>query len=115
METFQTDKWDNFGTLLKDIQMGCEDAVVPESLLNNRTVNCITFEQNTRQPYNESLCLFRALCSHLHGKEGLEEETDKPFNLYLQRKDGIEPVSFRGVRMDEIPTVEEITGINICQ
>ena len=57
--------------------------------------------------------MFRALCLHLHGNERLEEETNKLFNLYLQRKDGIEPAAFQGVCMDDIPTVEEITGINI--
>ena len=50
-----------FAALLKDIPMGCKDAVSPEPLLKNRIVNCLTFEQNTRQPYNDNLCLFRAL------------------------------------------------------
>ena len=102
-----------FAALLKDIPMGCKDAVLPEPLLKNRTVNCLTLEQNTRQPYNDNLCLFRALCLHLHGNERLEEETNKLFNLYLQKKDGIEPASFQGVCMDDIPTVEEISGLNI--
>ena len=102
-----------FAALPKDIPMGCKDAVLPEPLLKNRTVNCLTFEQNTRQPYNDNLCLFRALCLHLHGNERLEEETNKLFNLYLQKKDGIEPASFQGVCMGDIPTVEEISGLNI--
>ena len=102
-----------FAALLKDIPMGCKDTVLPEPLLKNRTVYCLTFEQNTRQPYNDNLCLFRALCLHLHGNERLEEETNKLFSLYLQKKDGIEPASFQGVCMDDIPTVEQITGINI--
>ena len=46
-------------------------------------------------------------------KKRLEEETNKLFNLYLQKKDGIEPTSFQGVCMDDIPTVEEISGLNI--
>ena len=103
----------NFAALLKDIPMGCKDAVLPEPLLKNRTVNCLTFEQNTRQPYNDNLCLFRDLCLDLHGNERLEEETNKLFNLYLQKKDGIEPASFQGVCMDDIPTVEELSGLNI--
>ena len=101
-----------FAALLKDIPIGCKDAVLPQPLLKNRTVNCLTFGKNTRQPYNDNLCLFRALCLHLHGNERLEEETNKLFNLYLQKKDGIEPAAFQGVCMDDIPTVEEITGIN---
>ena len=42
-----------FAALLKDIPMGCKDAKLPEPLLKNRTVNCLTSEQNTRQPYND--------------------------------------------------------------
>ena len=34
-----------FAALLKDIPMGCKDAVLPEPLLKNRTVNCLTFEK----------------------------------------------------------------------
>ena len=34
-----------FAALLRDIPMGCKDAVLPESLLKNHTVNCLTFEK----------------------------------------------------------------------
>ena len=93
--------------------MGCKDAVLPEALLKNRIANCLTLEQSTRQPYNHTLCLFRALCLHLHGNERLEEETNNLFILHLQKKDGFEAASFQGVCMDDIPTVDEITGIKI--
>ena len=42
-----------FAALLKDVPMRCKDAVLPEPLLKNCTVNCLTYEENTRQPYNE--------------------------------------------------------------
>ena len=64
-----------FAALLRDIPMGCKDAVLPESLLRNPSIYCLTFERNTRQPYKDNLCLFRALALHLHGNERLEEET----------------------------------------
>ena len=76
-----------FAALLKDIPMGCRDAVLPDPLLKNHTVNCLTFEQNTRQPSIDNLCLFRALALHLHGNEKLEQETCKLFNLYLKKKE----------------------------
>ena len=63
--------------------MGCKDAVLPETLLKNHTVNCLTFEKYTRKPYTDNLCLFRALALHLHGNDRLEEETSKLFNLFL--------------------------------
>ena len=66
-----------FAALLRDIPKGCKDAVLPESLLKNHTVNCLTFERKTRKPHNDNLCLFRALALHLHGNERLEEETSK--------------------------------------
>ena len=63
--------------------MGYKDAVLPESLLKNHTVNCLTYEQNTKKPYKDNLGLIRALALHLHGNERLEKETSELFNLFL--------------------------------
>ena len=93
--------------------MGCKDAVLPESLLRNPSIYCLTFERNTRQPYKDNLCLFRALALHLHGNERLEEETSKLFNLFLVNSTNPDPSKFQGVCMDDIPSVEDIVGINI--
>ena len=60
-----------FASLLKDVPMGCKGAVLPEPLLKNHSENCLPFERNTRQPYNDNLCLLRALALHLHGNEKL--------------------------------------------
>ena len=40
-----------FAALLRGIPMGCKDAILPESLLKNHTVNCLTYEQKTKKPY----------------------------------------------------------------
>ena len=93
--------------------MGCKDEVLPESLLKKQTVNCLTFEKNTRKPYNDNLCLFRALALHLHGNERLEEETSKLFNLFLVNRTNPDPSKFQGVCMDDIASVEDIVAINI--
>ena len=61
-----------FAALLKDVTMGCKNAVLPERLLRNRTINCLKHKENTRQPYNDNLCLFRALALHLHGTQRLQ-------------------------------------------
>ena len=53
-----------FAALLKDIPMGCKDTVLPEPLLRNCNVNCLTFERNSSQPYKDNLCLFRAVALH---------------------------------------------------
>ena len=93
--------------------MGCKDAVLPESLLRNPSINCLTYEQNTKKTYQDNLCLFRALALHLHGIERLEDETSKLFNLFLVNSTNHDPSKFQGVCMDDIPSVEDIVGINI--
>ena len=47
--------------------MGCEETVLPEPLLKNYNVNCLTFEGIARQPYKDNVCLLRALVLHMHG------------------------------------------------
>ena len=64
----------NFASLLKDVPMDCKDTILPEPLMKKHNVNCLTFEKNTRQPYNDNLCLYRASALHLHGNKKLEEE-----------------------------------------
>ena len=58
--------------LLRDIPMGCKDAILPESLLRNPSINCLFNEQNTKKTYKDNVCLFRAFALHLHGNERLE-------------------------------------------
>ena len=98
---------------LKDVLMGCKDAVLLEPLLKNCSVNCLTFEENTTKPYNDYLCLFRALALHLHGNQQLDEETSKLFILFNNEKDGLSPDQFQGVDMNYIPTVEDLLTLSI--
>ena len=102
-----------FAALLKDLPMGCKNAVLPEPLLKNHIINCLTFEENTRQPYNDNLCLFRALALHMHGNQRLEEETSKLFNLFINKMDGLSADQFQGVHVNDIPTVEDLLTLNI--
>ena len=71
------------------------------------------YEQNTKRPCKDILCLFRALALHLHGNERLEEETSKLFNLFLVNSTNPDPSKFQGNCMDYIPSVEDIVVINI--
>ena len=100
-----------FAALLRDIPMGCRDAVLPESHLRNPSINCISYEQNTKQAHKDNLCFFRALALHLHGNERLEEETSKFFNLFLINSTNPDPSNFQRVCMDDIQSVEDIVGI----
>ena len=73
-----------FAVLLKEVPTPCKDSVLPEQLMENQSVNCLTFEKNKRKPYNDNLCLFRAVALHLFGNERLEEETSNIFNIFLK-------------------------------
>ena len=80
-----------FAASLKDVSMGRKKAVLSKPLLKNHTINCLTYEENTRQPYNKNLCLFRALALHLHGNQRLKEETSKMFISFINKMDGLSP------------------------
>ena len=75
-----------FAALLKDVPMGWKKAVLPKPLLKKHTKNCLTFEENTGQPYNDNLCLFRALALHMHGKQRLEEKKLRNYSEYSSKK-----------------------------
>ena len=75
--------------------MGCKDAVLQSPRTKkNKTVNCLTFEENTRKAYLDILCLFRALALPLHGIGKLEEETSKTFYLFLEKYGRISSSNF---------------------
>ena len=110
---YKLSKMTVFAALLKDVPMGCKNAVLPEPLLKNGTINCVRYEENTRQPYNNNLCLFHALALNLYGSQQLEEKTSKLFNLFINKMGGLSPSQFQGVHMNDIPTVEDLVTLNI--
>ena len=59
---YKLTNWTVFVALLKDVPMGCKNAVLPEPLLKNHTINYLTYEENTRQPYKDKLCLLLSIC-----------------------------------------------------
>ena len=61
-----------FTDLLREVPMGCTDAVLPEPITKNHTVNCLTYEEITRKPFSDNLRLFRVLNLHLHGNVWLD-------------------------------------------
>ena len=93
--------------------MGHKDTVLPETLLKYHNVNCLTFERNTLQPYNDNLCLLRAIPLHLHDNKKLEEETSKNFNRFLKNSEEGDVSKFQGVQLNDIPKVEDLLQLNI--
>ena len=57
-----------FAALLGDIPMGCKDAILPECLLKNHTVNCLTFEKKYKKNLQWQSLLFQSTCSPLAWK-----------------------------------------------
>ena len=93
--------------------MGCKKAVLPEPLLKNHKINCLTFEESTRQPYNDNLCLFRAPALHKQGNQRLEEQTSKLFILFINKMDRLSADHFQGVHLNDNPFVEDQLTLNI--
>ena len=92
--------------------MVCKDTVLPEPRLKNHNVNCLTYKRNTKKPYIENLCLFRALALHLHGNEKLEEETSNFLNLFLNNSEEGDISQFQGVHLNDIPKIEDLLQLN---
>ena len=55
-------------TLLRDITKGCKDALLPESLLRNLSINCFTYEQNTKKNIQGQSLSPQSTCSPLAWK-----------------------------------------------
>ena len=101
-----------FAALLEDISMGCKDTVLPEPLFKNHIVNCLTFERNASQPYNDNLCFFRAVAQHLFDNERLEEDTSKTFNLFLNNSEQGDVSKHQVVHSNDIPKIEALLQLN---
>ena len=102
-----------FTALLKEVPLGCKNAILPEPLLENHKFNGFMFEENTREPHNDNLCLFQELALHLHGSQRLEEGTSKLLKLFINKIVGLSPIQFQGVDMNDIPTVDDLVTLNI--
>ena len=114
MEVLQVNKLDRICCFTQRRAYGVQERIFTlTSILRNGTINRLTYEENTRQPYNNNLCLFRALALHLHGTQRLEEETSKLFSLFINKTDGLSRNQIQGVHMNDIPTVEDLLTLNI--
>ena len=101
-----------FAALLKNVPMGCLNSVIQKPFLRNYQVKCFISNQHIKQPYNNSLCLLRALAAHFHGTIKIETTISKIFFDSLEKL-GDDPKQFRGVSMDNLPIVEHVVGKNI--
>ena len=70
--------------LLKNIPMGCQDSVIPESLLRDTQVHCLLTNKN-KEPYKDHLCLFRALAMYMNGHKDLDSHTSRYFIEFISK------------------------------
>ena len=113
LEILQTHKSDFFCCSIQGSSHGVQGRCAARAVYKNRIVNCLLYEENTRKPYNDNLCLIRALALHLHGNGGLEEKTSEMFTLFLGKIGETNPASFQDVCMNDIPIVEDLVQVNI--
>ena len=63
MDVIQVKNIPVIAVLFKDVPMDFMDALLLEHMLKTQTIDCLTFQENARQPYNNNLCLFTCSCS----------------------------------------------------
>ena len=102
-----------FTALFEDVLVGCTDAVLPNTLLRNQTVNVLKSEENTRQLYDDNLRLLRSLVLQLRGSRKLLQQTPKMFTIFISRDDGCKPNQFEGVDLKDLPNVEDLLQLKI--
>ena len=100
-----------FCPLLKNIPMGCIDAVLPEQLLRRPDVNCLV-SNGYGETYKDYLCLFRAIAVHLYGSSELEKNAANLLSAFLHES-GHDAINFRGVSLDHLVFVENAIKHNI--
>ena len=92
--------------LLKDVPIGCRIAVLPNHLLRNGTINCLAYEEKTRQPDNNNLSVFHSCALHLHSTQRLEEKLSETFSLFMIEMDILSANQIKGVHMNDSSIVE---------
>ena len=106
-----------FAVLFRDLPLCCKDTVLPKPLLKNQGQLSHFLKEyhifRKEEPYEDSLCLFRALTLHLDRNQKLEEETSKIFNLFVSTMDELSLSQFQGVYMKDIPIIEQLLFLNI--
>ena len=94
-----------FCALLKNISLGCIDAVLPELLFRRSDANCLV-SKGCCETYRDYLCLFRAIAVHVYGLSELETKAANLFSTFLHES-GRDAINFRGVSIDHLVFVEK--------
>ena len=112
MEVLQINKLDQFCSLSQRSFNEVQERSPLEPLLTIGTIDYLTYEDYTRQPYNDNWCLFRALALHLHGTQRLKREFSRIFILFIKKTGGLCANHFQVVHTNDMPTVEDQLTLN---
>ena len=85
------------------------DVVLPDYLLKKTSLTCFVNNWNGK-PYNDNLCMFRALMFHKYKSYKVEREVE---TAYLQWNSDVSKKEFTGVKLEEISKFEEVFAINV--
>ena len=100
-----------FAAILKEIPLGCQNVEIPSRVLKNKKIVCPTTSSSCN-PYNDNLCLLRAVTFHLTGRHNLEEQTANLFQRHLEHCE-VDVNDFEGVTSETINAIEDLTELNI--
>ena len=85
------------------------DVELPEYLIKKKSLTCFVNNWNGK-PYNDNLCMFRALMFHKHKSNNVERAVEL---AYLQWNSDNPKKEFTGVKLEEIPKFEEVFAVNV--
>ena len=85
------------------------DIELPEYLIKKKSLTCFVNNWDGK-PYNDNLCMFRALMFHRQKSYKVERDVEL---AYLQWNSDIPKKDFTGVKLEEIPKFEEVFAINV--
>ena len=85
------------------------DVVLPDHLMKKTSLTCFVNNRDGK-PYNDNLCMFRALMFHRHKSYKVERDVEI---AYLQWNSDIPKKDFTGVKLEELSKFEEVFAINV--
>ena len=86
------------------------DVVLPNHLIQKKSLTCFVNNKNGK-PYNDNLCMFRALMFHKHKSYKVERHIKQALEIWTSGTVSIK--DFSGVKLEELPKFEEVFAINV--
>ena len=93
--------------------MGTSECILPNYIMNKRSITTLVKDQIHRKPYQDHLCMFRALACHLDKKSQCKEREVDALYKQWYTKHKISKEKFQGVTLKDVPEFEETYDINV--